>query len=533
MFKRNSFIQTITICFIISFFQINLSAQVDNLYLGFNAGASNNSGSYNVFIGEEAGYSSMTANHNIIIGYQSAYNLLSGSYNVAIGHQAGYSSTTGNDNTYIGYQAGYSSTYSSNNTFIGKLAGYSNTSGGNNTFIGKEAGRYATTASHNTMAGLRAGTKNTTGDKNTFMGADAGHRNTTGYKNAFLGQQSGYDNTTGHHNTFVGDSAGVDNSTGIYNTCIGAGTGSAIEYTSFNTFVGAYAGSDNNRTALTTGATRNTYMGYLAGFTNREGSDNAGFGCLADFAPKGYYTNISNAVFMGAFTAAAADGVVVIGKSASGSGLNGIAIGHESTVTAPNAIAIGYQTSTGADNEVNIGNSAQTSIGGSVNWTATSDGRFKSDVRENIVGLDFINQLRPVTYFFDGKKVLEHIGQCVPNDLETALEDKNKIRYTGFIAQEVEQAALNATFDFSGVDVPNDSSLTDYYGLRYAEFVVPLVKSTQELSQKMITLRKENEQLARKSAQQKDLLAQYKTELEAILQQLESLEQTDVILVSE
>lgn len=49
---------------------------------------------------------------------------------------------------------------------------------------------------------------------------------------------------------------------------------------------------------------------------------------------------------------------------------------------------------------------------------------------------------------------------------------------TGFIAQEVEQAAREAGFVFSGVDVPQGSS--DYYGLRYASFVVPLVKAIQE-----------------------------------------------------
>ena len=48
------------------------------------------------------------------------------------------------------------------------------------------------------------------------------------------------------------------------------------------------------------------------------------------------------------------------------------------------------------------------------------------------------------------------------------------------IAQEVEQAASEIGYIFSGVDKPeNENSL---YGLRYAEFVVPLVKAVQELS---------------------------------------------------
>jgi len=48
----------------------------------------------------------------------------------------------------------------------------------------------------------------------------------------------------------------------------------------------------------------------------------------------------------------------------------------------------------------------------------------------------------------------------------------------GFIAQEVEEAAAALGFDFHGVDKPKNEE--SHYGLRYAEFVVPLVKGMQE-----------------------------------------------------
>src|SRR6185436_4739617 len=45
---------------------------------------------------------------------------------------------------------------------------------------------------------------------------------------------------------------------------------------------------------------------------------------------------------------------------------------------------------------------------------------------------------------------------------------------------DVEKAAKELNYDFSGVDAAkNEKGL---YGLRYAEFVVPLVKAVQELS---------------------------------------------------
>jgi hypothetical protein len=50
------------------------------------------------------------------------------------------------------------------------------------------------------------------------------------------------------------------------------------------------------------------------------------------------------------------------------------------------------------------------------------------------------------------------------------------------VAQEVEEAAKKINYEFSGVDAPK--SKDGIYGLRYAEFIVPLVKSVQELGKK-------------------------------------------------
>jgi hypothetical protein len=61
-------------------------------------------------------------------------------------------------------------------------------------------------------------------------------------------------------------------------------------------------------------------------------------------------------------------------------------------------------------------------------------------------------------------------------------KDAEKIRedliQTGFIAQEVEKVANEISYDFSRIDKPKNKN--DYYGLRYAEFTVPLVKAVQE-----------------------------------------------------
>jgi hypothetical protein len=61
---------------------------------------------------------------------------------------------------------------------------------------------------------------------------------------------------------------------------------------------------------------------------------------------------------------------------------------------------------------------------------------------------------------------------------QKAKAEKAKVVYTGFVAQEVEEAAKALNYDFSGVDKPKGKE--DFYGLRYGDFVVPLVKAVQE-----------------------------------------------------
>ena len=60
------------------------------------------------------------------------------------------------------------------------------------------------------------------------------------------------------------------------------------------------------------------------------------------------------------------------------------------------------------------------------------------------------------------------------------MSNKEKKVYTGFVAQEVEAAANKLGYDFSGVHKPENNK--DLYGLSYSEFVMPLVKSVQQLS---------------------------------------------------
>ncbi len=91
-------------------------------------------------------------------------------------------------------------------------------------------------------------------------------------------------------------------------------------------------------------------------------------------------------------------------------------------------------------------------------------------------------KLRPVTYHLDvlglSKKLNEVRDQNINEASLKAIIEKEKILYSGFVAQEVERSAKEVGYDFSGLDKPRGEN--DLYGLRYAEFVVPLVKAMQE-----------------------------------------------------
>ena len=93
----------------------------------------------------------------------------------------------------------------------------------------------------------------------------------------------------------------------------------------------------------------------------------------------------------------------------------------------------------------------------------------------------FLNtENRDETSALENNASLEKISETDEAWIKTGIDEKEKVIRTGFVAQEVEVAAKKLGYDFSGVDKPqNKYSL---YGLRYAEFVVPLVKAVQELS---------------------------------------------------
>jgi len=345
-----------------------------------------------------------------------------------------------------------------------------------NIFIGLNSGRvntlYQGQGIANTFIGSNSGAANTYGNYNTATGYDALYSNNQGYSNTASGYFALYSNTYGHGNAGFGTNALNSNTSGIYNSAFGYAALYSTSTGNYNTASGSAALYDNNgnfNTATGFEALRlnkesyNSAFGYQALRNTVASQYNVAFGYQAGYSLDNGYNN----VFFGANT-----------------NVNGI--GYY------NIIAIGQGTVCTAPSQATMGNSATNSYRAYANWSNISDGRYKKNVKENVPGLLFINKLRPVTYNLDATGLDGFLNKSRTDKKEIntdagvlmgkALKEKESITQTGFIAQEVEKSAKEIGYNFSGVDAAKNEN--DIYGLRYADFVVPLVKAVQELSVK-------------------------------------------------
>jgi len=119
----------------------------------------------------------------------------------------------------------------------------------------------------------------------------------------------------------------------------------------------------------------------------------------------------------------------------------------------------------------------------------TSDERLKDNIKDSDLGLSFIEALRPVSYRW---KVGQNVQQQVPDGenedgtprfREETVPVPGKRPHYGFIAQHVEEVLGGK--DFAGLIYDEDA---DVYGLRYGEFIAPLVRAVQELSSRVKVL---------------------------------------------
>jgi trimeric autotransporter adhesin len=315
------------------------------------------------------------------------------------------------DNTVLGVDAMSPTTNTENSVAIGVGALKSSISGLGNTAIGFGVLENTTTASLNTAVGSLALLNNITGNTNSAFGVQTLSQNTIGARNTALGGACMIFNTSGNQNTAAGFEALRRNETGSFNTAFGDRSLHKSTTASLNTAVGSRAMFN------TTTGINNTAIGSLTMTLNSAGSGNTAIGFNA------MNTNTT--------------------------GNNNTAIGNGAQPPVSSA-----------SNQIKIGNAAVTYAGAQVAWSITSDRRWKTDIKKSSLGLDFISQLKPVSYI---RK----------NDLDKKAE-------FGFIAQDIEKTLLDFKQFKSGIIAKDDQGMLS---VRYNDLLAPLVKSVQELNE--------------------------------------------------
>jgi hypothetical protein len=347
--------------------------------------------------------------------------------NTFFGFNSGNASTNlALQNTAFGYNSLPVTNSGAANVAIGYEALLSNTSGGANVAIGTACGSQ-TTATFNIGIGANALTANITGAQNIAIGVNSLAANTAS-QNVAVGTATLKANTGGTLNVAVGDSALIANTTGSGNIGIGAGTLTLAVSAFYNVAIG------NNALATTLTGGQNVAIGGNALTT----------------------TTATNSVAVGQNALQNQ----TIGGTNTGIGINAIF----ANTTFTNCTGLGANSVVTGSNQVQLGDSSTTTYAyGAVQ--NRSDARDKTDVRDTLLGLAFVNSLHPVDFRWKYRE----------------RTDEGVRFHHGLIAQEVPA-------DFGGLQDHAVKGGHDVLSIGYTELIAPLIKAIQELTAKVAAL---------------------------------------------
>lgn len=153
-----------------------------------------------------------------------------------------------------------------------------------------------------------------------------------------------------------------------------------------------------------------------------------------------------------------------------------------------NCVGLGANSRVSADNQVQLGDSATTTFAyGAVQ--DRSDERDKADIIDSDLGLSFIEKVRPVKFRWDMR---DDYFIKKDDEIEKLPRDGSKKRsrfHYGVIAQELKEVMDDLGIDFGGYqDHSMSPSGCDVLSVGYTEFIGPLIKAVQELSERVAKL---------------------------------------------
>lgn len=152
-----------------------------------------------------------------------------------------------------------------------------------------------------------------------------------------------------------------------------------------------------------------------------------------------------------------------------------------------NCSGLGRLSAVTGDNQVQLGDGATTTyVYGTVQ--NRSDLRDKAEVRDTVLGLDFINELRPVDYKWDMR---EDYRTEITSELSELTHDGTHTRsrfHHGLIAQEVQDVIEASGVDFGGFQDHKVGGGDDVLSIGYDELIAPMIKAIQELTARINAL---------------------------------------------
>jgi hypothetical protein len=286
---------------------------------------------------------------------------------------------------------------------------------------------------------------------------------TSGTSNLCLGVNAGGGITAGgNYNVFLGDEAGTASSTGDSNTLVGYNAGTALNHVNsgHNTFIGATAGEAAGNGVQ---CDSNVVIGSAAGTGLTTGANNTIIGCATG---QTLTTGIKNTIVGKGCNVPATDSTkqMVFGRSIAGSGDNTFTFGDGSNDTT-------------CDN-------------GGTSWSNPSDIRIKKNVADDVLGLAFLNDIKPRTFDY---KALGELEETHKEYVSGSTEPLRKSeRQHGFIAQEVKEAIDKHSDDVQdGFEGWRVNATNDYQRVAPSAFIPMLIKAVQELSAKVEALENE------------------------------------------
>lgn len=441
----------------------------------------------------------MVGSRNIGIGSLAGHFITSGQTNILIGRDSGHSITTGTGNVAVGYRA--------------LACGYAPIG-----LSGEIENQYATFGANNVAVGINSLTKMASSG-NVGIGANAGASTAMSGNSTFVGQQAGANIgidisennkvlsrpaksftytvangvitiTSTAHGAVAGNKVQVDFETGPTTTIT-----TEPQYVTVATVASANvftlpcpatiaSGSGSGTLNLVETATSGTpgsslvAIGWSAlGAAKKNAGNTTAVGEQAGMSSEGAYNT-----FIGSrsgFNLVNGANNTMLGYNSGRASLAGSALDNVDYVT-----TVGSGAGATGSNQVQLGGSADTTyVYGTVQ--NRSDARDKADVRDTVLGLDFINELRPVDYRWDLRDDYfeeDEDGNRTPIEKDGS---KKRARYHhGLIAQELPDG-------FGGVQDHSINGGSDILSVGYDELIAPLIKAVQELSAQVASLKVE------------------------------------------